>query len=89
MNLRETIIHESLKLFSLKGYLTTTINDIIEAAKTSKGGFYNHFSSKDDLFNAVLVEARNFWRERVLDGLDEIVKPSDQLIQLLENYNVH
>lgn len=89
MNLRETIIHESLKLFSLKGYLTTTINDIIEAAKTSKGGFYNHFSSKDDLFNAVLAEARNFWRERVLDGLDEIVKPSNQLIQLLENYSLH
>ena len=53
MNLRESIIHEALKLFSLNGYLSTGVNDIITAAHTSKGGFYNHFSSKEDLFFAV------------------------------------
>jgi AcrR family transcriptional regulator len=50
MKLKEKIIHESLKLFSLKGFLGTSIHDILEAADTSKGGFYNHFSSKEDLF---------------------------------------
>ena len=63
MTLRETIIHESLKLFSLKGYVGTSIHDILTAANTSKGGFYNHFTSKEDLFHAVLDMARKIWRE--------------------------
>jgi AcrR family transcriptional regulator len=86
MNLKETIIHESLKLFSLNGFLSTSIQDILSAAKTSKGGFYNHFSSKEDLFFQVLDEARQIWRERNLLGLDEIGEPIDKLIKLLENY---
>ena len=86
MNLKDTIVHESLKLFSLKGFLSTSIQDILSAANTSKGGFYNHFSSKEDLFFQVLDEARKIWRERNLWGLDDINQPIDKLIRLLENY---
>jgi len=84
--LKDTIIHESLKLFSLNGFLSTSIQDILSAAGTSKGGFYNHFSSKEDLFYQVLDEARNIWRERNLHGLDELTEPIDKIIKLLENY---
>jgi AcrR family transcriptional regulator len=86
VNLKDTILHESLKLFSLNGFLSTSIQDILSAANTSKGGFYNHFSSKEDLFFQVLDEARKIWRERNLSGLDEINKPIDKIIKLLENY---
>lgn len=86
MNLKERIIHESLKLFSLKGFLSTSINDILEAANTSKGGFYNHFASKEDLFFEVLDEARRIWRERNLAGLDEIESPVGKIEKLLKNY---
>jgi len=86
MNLKEKIIHESLKLFSLKGLLSTSIHDILEAADTSKGGFYNHFSSKEDLFFAVLDEARRIWREKNLAGLDAVESPSHKITTLLNNY---
>jgi len=86
MNLREKIVHESLKLFSMKGLLSTTTQDIMKKAKISKGGLYNHFRSKDDLFLAVLSEARKLWRERNLYGLDEIEKPVEKVRKLLENY---
>ncbi len=86
MNLKDTIVHESLKLFSLNGFFSTSIQDILSAANTSKGGFYNHFSSKEDLFFQVLDEARKIWRERNLRGLDEIKDPIDKIIKLLENY---
>jgi AcrR family transcriptional regulator len=66
--------------------LSTSIQDILSAANTSKGGFYNHFSSKEDLFFQVLDEARNIWRDRNLQGLDEINEPIDKIIRLLENY---
>jgi TetR/AcrR family transcriptional repressor of nem operon len=86
VNLKDTIVHESLKLFSLNGFLSTSIQDILSAANTSKGGFYNHFSSKEDLFFQVLDEARKIWRDRNLQGLDEINQPIDKIIRLLENY---
>ncbi|MGB3905636.1 MAG: TetR/AcrR family transcriptional regulator [Anaerolineae bacterium] len=86
LSLRERIIHESLRLFSLKGFLSTSIDDILKAANTSKGGFYNHFPSKDALFFEVLDEARRIWRLRCLSGLDEIESPVGKIQRLLENY---
>jgi TetR/AcrR family transcriptional regulator, transcriptional repressor for nem operon len=84
--LKERIIEESLKLFSLKGYMSTSITDIMEAAGTSKGGFYNHFKSKEDLFYEILSSARKIWRERNLYGIDDKLRPLLKIQKLLENY---
>jgi AcrR family transcriptional regulator len=86
VDLKEKIIQESLKLFSLKGFLSTSILDIMKVVNTSKGGLYNHFKSKDDLFLAVLSEARKVWRQRNLMGLEQIEKPVEKVIKLLTNY---
>ena len=85
-SLKEKIIHESLKLFSLNGFLSTSILDIISAAETSKGGFYNHFTSKEDLFYQVLDESRKIWRERNLYGLDQAENSIGKIKLLLANY---
>jgi AcrR family transcriptional regulator len=85
-DLQDRILHESLRLFSLKGFLNTSVTDIMDAANTSKGGFYNHFASKEDLFFQVLGQARRIWRERVLYGLDEIESPVARIQRLLVNY---
>jgi AcrR family transcriptional regulator len=84
--LKERILHESLRLFSLKGYLSTSINDILDAAETSKGGFYNHFTSKEDLFFEVLKEAQRIWRERALWGMKDVEDPVEKIQVLLMNY---
>jgi len=86
MALRDTIIVESLKLFSLKGFLGTTIDDILQASKSSKGGFYNHFKSKEELFFEVLKEARKIWRERNLCGLSQTARPLANIKLFLENF---
>ncbi|MCK5313786.1 MAG: TetR/AcrR family transcriptional regulator, partial [Anaerolineales bacterium] len=86
MRLKDRINHESLKLFSTKGYLNTSISDILQAADSSKGGFYNHYESKEDLFYEVLAIAQRIWREKTLYGLDEIDSPIGKVKKLLENY---
>lgn len=86
VDLKQKIIQQSLKLFSLKGFLSTSIQDIMEATKASKGGLYNHFKSKDEIFVAVLSEARKLWRQRNLEGLDKIEKPVEKVKKLLKNY---
>ncbi len=85
-DLKKKIIHESLRLFSLNGFLNTSMSQILEAAGTSKGGFYNHFKSKEELFFQALDEARNIWREKNLSGLDEIVNPIGKIKRFLENF---
>jgi AcrR family transcriptional regulator len=86
MSLKDKIIHESLRQFSSKGFMSTSISDILEAVGTSKGGLYNHFKSKEDLFYAALSEARKIWRQRNLADLDRWDRPLDKLKQILENY---
>ena len=86
MELKRKIIQESLRLFSSHGFESTSLKHILTAAGTSKGGFYNHFKSKEELCRAVLAEARTTWQQRNLEGLDEIDLPLDKLHKLLDNY---
>jgi TetR/AcrR family transcriptional repressor of nem operon len=86
MLLKDKIIRESHRQFSTKGFMSTSINDILEAVGTSKGGFYNHFKSKEELFFAALSEARKIWRQKNLAGLDHCDRPLDKIKKILENY---
>lgn len=86
MALKDKIITESLRLFSTKGFMNTSISDVMAAAGASKGGLYNHFKSKDQLFYAALSEARSIWRDKNLDGLDELDDPVGKVVRLFDNY---
>ncbi|WP_138918926.1 TetR/AcrR family transcriptional regulator, partial [Ornithinibacillus scapharcae] len=43
------MIHSALHLFEKQGFHGVTVNQIVESIGTSKGGFYHHFTSKDEL----------------------------------------
>ncbi|MEY9979305.1 TetR/AcrR family transcriptional regulator [Lysinibacillus sp. RC79] len=59
MNKRKRqIITAARALFIEKGFVDTSINDIISEAKISKGTFYNHLSSKNECLIAILDEGR-------------------------------
>ncbi|MGN7385720.1 TetR/AcrR family transcriptional regulator [Sporosarcina sp. SAFN-015] len=47
------------KLFIEKGFTSTSIQDILEEAKISKGTFYNYFTSKNECLMAILEVAHN------------------------------
>lgn len=46
---KQRIIECARKLFVEKGYNNVTVDEIIDEANSSKGGFYNHFKTKEDL----------------------------------------
>lgn len=48
-SIKERIVEAALDLFQQEGYHGVTVEKIVAAAKTSKGGFYHHFKSKGDL----------------------------------------
>jgi AcrR family transcriptional regulator len=53
---RQKIVSSATRLFSLNGYDGTGVAEICEAAGVSKGAFYHHFPSKQDVFQTILNE---------------------------------
>ncbi|MFA5358936.1 MAG: TetR/AcrR family transcriptional regulator [Patescibacteria group bacterium] len=51
---RDELLNIAEKSFVKKGYNQTSINDIVKIVKVSKGGFYHHFSSKEELLSGIL-----------------------------------
>lgn len=51
---RTKIIEAAIKLFSNRGYNAASVDDICAEAGISKGAFYHHFKSKQELFLALL-----------------------------------
>src|SRR5699024_10594156 len=93
---RDKIIQSSLGLFSTEGYHAVSVNKIVSVANTSKGGFYHHFSSK----NEVLFEIHDLFityalkKSREADKLNKT--PTKRLIKILDEcfydydlYQVH
>lgn len=54
---REEILRAALECFHDLGYQKTTIADIKARAKVSTGSIYHHFSSKEELFAELYLEA--------------------------------
>ena len=51
---RQLILDAALKLFSHNGYGATSVRDIAEAAKLSKGNVYHHFPDKEAIFRSLI-----------------------------------
>lgn len=82
MALKDRIIDSAFEIFSEKGYEKTTIAEIIEIAGCSKGGFYHHFNSKEEILEAIT----NMYMKRMQDKYYEMLKQTDQsTIDLLNN----
>lgn len=50
----ETILESSARLFLEKGFDKISVQEIANQAKISKGAIYHHFSSKEEILNAVM-----------------------------------
>ncbi|TAJ29474.1 MAG: TetR family transcriptional regulator [Reyranella sp.] len=52
--IRAEIVGHAARLFRLRGHAGTNIDDIMLAAGLTRGAFYAHFTSKDDLFAEIV-----------------------------------
>lgn len=76
---RGELLAAAQALFFTKGYEATTVADIMERAGVSKGGFYHHFTAKDDLLEALgesmAAEAAGRLRPTLeQEGLDAVAR---------------
>ncbi|KIR66214.1 TetR/AcrR family transcriptional regulator [Micromonospora harpali] len=55
-NTRKSLIASALELFEKRGFDRTSVQEIADRAKLTKGAFYHHFESKDDLLRHIQEE---------------------------------
>jgi len=67
---RQQIVEAADNLFYGQGYAQTSFADIAAAVKISRGNFYYHFRTKDEILDAV-IEKRLADREALLAKWDE------------------
>jgi AcrR family transcriptional regulator len=77
---RSEILDVTQRLFYLKGYEQTSIQDIITEIGIAKGTFYHYFSSKQDLLDAMI--------ERMIEQTLQTVEPivNDDQLNALEKF---
>ncbi|RIV40542.1 TetR/AcrR family transcriptional regulator [Micromonospora radicis] len=55
-NTRKSLITSALELFERRGFDRTSVQEIADQARLTKGAFYHHFESKDDLLRHIQDE---------------------------------
>lgn len=76
---REKIINTAEQLFYEQGFETTSFADIAERVEISRGNFYHHFKSKDDILNAVIELRLNNARDMICQWETQSDSPKDRI----------
>ena len=80
-NLKDHIIGTALFAFLQKGYKEVTMKELVERAGASKGAFYHYFTSKEQVFEEVVLQ---FYRSRQIDDYATLSK--DSLFDFYRNW---
>jgi AcrR family transcriptional regulator len=59
---RLVIEDAAIKLFMEQGYHATSMRQIADQAGLALGGIYNHFASKDEIFEAIIIDKHPYKR---------------------------
>jgi AcrR family transcriptional regulator len=65
---KQRIFAEAMRLFAEKGYQSTTVDEITEAADVAKGTFFNYFQTKE----AVLQDFARLQMSRIEQARDQM-----------------
>lgn len=88
--IQKKIIQVATKKFAKNGYQKTSMNEIVNTAKVSKGSLFYHFHSKEELFfqvlsNSVEQEFQRIFKIVEKNG-DRLFKKRENLFEDLKKY---
>ncbi|MCR5099435.1 MAG: TetR/AcrR family transcriptional regulator [Lachnospiraceae bacterium] len=86
---RKEIIEAARKLFLSKGYEATSTVDIMNAVGIAKGTLYYHFTSKEEILDALLCEMTdNMAKAAAPYGEDSKLSIPDRIIGVIKAINI-
>ena len=83
---RDEILHASARIFSIKGFHATSMQDIAEAVSLQKASLYHHFASKQEILLAILDYALDVIIERLEKVAVQPLPPDQKLRQSMITY---
>lgn len=84
---RDKLIGTAMRLFWEKGYGSTSVADVLQAAEVNSGSLYHFFPGKQDLLVAVLEAYRTGIDEMLLaPAWKGVADPIDKIFALLARY---
>lgn len=83
---RLNILQKAFELIYTKGYQTTSVDEIIATTQVTKGAFYYHFKTKDQMGLAIINELMkpNF-KNNFIQPLQNGENPLDNIYQLMHH----
>jgi AcrR family transcriptional regulator len=84
---RQAVLDAAYGLFLEQGYSATSMRQIAVRAGVALGGIYNHFASKDDIFQALIlvkhpyIQILPLIRNAPGDTIEQFLQNSAQIIQ--------
>jgi len=79
---RQYIIETAAPIFNIKGYENTSLSDIQEATKLTKGAIYGNFSDKQEL----VIAAYNFNYSRLIATIEAIISKQSSAKEAIVAY---
>ena len=76
---RKRIITTSGQIFSRYGFRKTTMDEIARALKMGKSSVYYYFSSKEEIFEAVVLYEANLLRNELTKAIKSVESPVDKM----------
>src|SRR6202020_2755460 len=83
---RRAVLDAARSLFGRQGYAQTSVDEIADAARVTKGAVYHHFANKEALFRAVYAEVEADAQARALRAADPENPPVDQIVAMMNAY---
>ena len=84
---RTRLVVTAMRLFWEKGYGSTSVADLLQAAKVNSGSLYHFFPGKQDLLLAVLEQYRDGIRAMLLEpAWRGVTDPIERVFALLAHY---
>ena len=76
---KKAIFNAAIKVFSIEGYDSATVEEIASEAGVAKGTLYYNFKGKEEIFKFVIDEGMKVIKSEVLDAIKEISDPLEKL----------
>lgn len=83
---RQELLNAAERLFCTKGYEATSVQDILDVLHLSKGGFYHHFASKDEVLRGLCDRRAQRAAEDTAQALSEADTPLARINAVLHGF---
>lgn len=84
-DVRSKLISVARTIFAENGYNKATVDDIAKSSGKAKSSLYYYFSSKEDIFKAVIDKEAQLFRSKILESISIDASSSEKIKNYITN----